>query len=415
VLRRLIYLASLSLASAVLGYGIALRGAETEPTVTVAPAATPPPPAIDWTQLSDEDLRVAHVFLIARTSGVEVALDTLQALAEGSPAVARRGHQLAHSLGRATIARAGNDPAVLARCRPLFQAGCYHGVLEGYLSSVSDVDARTLTGLCAELDQPGKPVISARECAHGLGHGLIERVGYDFTPALHACDAFDSPALREECHDGVFMQNLVTGHGLPTTSAADEAAEGPTAEANSHEHGGGAGAGALAAGKAGFRADDLTFPCSTVSAEYQPSCWSYQPVAVRRFLGDPGLRTLYACDLAPEASRARCYAGYGKQTLSRYDNDEMALIDLCTTAMQPYDDACLGGIVELLVDREWGPNNAIAFCERVEAFGRDATACYRTLGERISLLHAERRETEAVCARAEDPRHVTACMRGDGR
>ena len=69
-------------------------------------------------------------------------------------------------------------------------------------------------------------------------------------------------------------------------------------------------------------------------------------------------------------------------------------------------------MVEVLIDREWGAENALGFCERVEAYGRDASACYATLGKRISLLHTREDETRAVCARAEDPRHARACLDG---
>ena len=40
---------------------------------------------------------------------------------------------IAHALGRYAIAANRNDPSVLSQCRPTFQAGCYHGVLEGYM------------------------------------------------------------------------------------------------------------------------------------------------------------------------------------------------------------------------------------------------------------------------------------------
>ena len=54
-------------------------------------------------------------------------------------------------------------------------------------------------------------------------------------------------------------------------------------------------------------------------------------------------------------------------------------------------------MVELLIDREWGPETAFGFCQRVASFGRDPTSCYATLGERIVLFHATPAETEAVC------------------
>jgi hypothetical protein len=408
VLRRIIYVAAMILASATVGYVIAL---ETRPPVPVAetPAAeheTPPAAGtIDWTRVADEDLRVSEVFLTARNVGVEAALDSLQALAQADVNIARRGHNLAHALGRYFIDRNDDDPAVIARCRPAFQAGCYHGVLEGYLASVAEVNAHELTGFCSDLAEPGMAIIAARECAHGLGHGLLERVAYQFEPALEACDAFRAHELREECHDGVFMQNLVNGEGLP--GSAD--VEGESAEGAVHQHGTGS---EHAAQAAGFHADDLSFPCNTVKEAYQPSCWSYQPVAIRRFLGDPGPRTLFTCDEAPEAAQERCYAGYGKQTLARYDNDTGTMIELCALAVAPNDEACLSGVVEVLIDREWGPQNALLFCKQVQSMGRDPAECYQALGARIALLHAKKSDTEAVCARAEDPRFVSACMKG---
>jgi hypothetical protein len=409
LLRRWIYLVALALGSGTVGYGIALRATDAAPAaqpavVEPAAAATPAPDAtVDWTKVTERDLLVAPIFVTARNVGVEAALDSLVLLAERDAEVFRKGHDLAHAVGRVAIAAGGNDPAVLARCRPLFQAGCYHGVLEGYLASVPEVDAERLTGFCAALDEPGAPIIAARECAHGLGHGLIERLGYEFAPALRACDAFAGGALREECHDGIFMQNLVMGRGLPGAAAADEP------ELGAHQHGGTGDHPAMAG--AGFRADDLAFPCNTVEERYQASCWSYQPVAIRRFLRDAGPRALAACELAPPSARTRCYAGYGKQTLSRYDNDQGVLIELCSMAPRPHDDACIGGLVELLIDREWGPENALEFCGRVARYGRDPGPCYASLGERIALLHATPRETAAVCALAVDPRHVEACVR----
>ena len=404
MLRRVIYMLALALAAGTIGYVLAGRAAEPAAIVVSPPTpAAAPDAGIDWTNLSDQDLQVARIFMVAQATGVEAALDSLQTLAKSNADVAREGHQLAHALGRFTVGRNNNDPAVLAHCRPLFQAGCYHGVLEGYLSSVQEVNGPKLAGMCADLSGRGTAIISARECAHGLGHGLIERVGYDFGPALRACDAFRSAALREECHDGVFMQNLVNGQGLPTSTGADGA------EGEGHQHG---ASGEGTTPTSGFRADDLTFPCNSVGEPYQPSCWSYQPVAIRRFLGDPGPPTMFTCDQAPEASRKRCYAGYGKQTLARYDNDTNRMVEVCSLATPPHDDECLSGVVEVLIDREWGPDDAMSFCGRIATFGRDATACYEMIGARISLLHADREEVSSVCASAPEPAFVAACRKG---
>jgi hypothetical protein len=412
-------IAGLAVLGGVIGYQIGNAGEGDAPPTATAPAeaapAAPAGQAVDWSQVSEQDLEIASLFVLARDRNAATALDSLSALADRDSTVWRRGHAIAHTIGRFVIRHADHDPAVLSTCRPTFQAGCYHGVMEGYMRAVPSVEADALTRLCADLESPGTAEISPRECAHGLGHGLLERVGYDINLALGACDRFAVDALRGECHDGVFMQNVVRGRGLPTAGAEAQQVAGAHEHqaTGAHEHGA-AEMSALMAGES-FRADDLAFPCNRVDAQYQPACWSYQPVAIARFKLDRGEPTLDGCELAPAESRARCYSGYGKQSTVWTTLDEATMIETCSLAPAPHDVECLAGVVESLVDRSWGPELALSFCAQVESTRGSAEPCYETLGGRIALLHAEPRATEGECALAREPRLVAACLRGAGR
>jgi hypothetical protein len=408
-------IAGLALLGGVIGYQIGSPGRDAEPApVTSPPPSAPAAQAIDWSQVSERDLNIAALFVTARDQGPARALEELRELAAEDSSVWRRGHSIAHTIGRYIIRERNHDPAVLDSCLPLFQAGCYHGVMEGYMAAVPDVQPPALTELCAKLDVPGSAEISPRECAHGLGHGLLERLGYDIPRALGACDTFAAEALRGECHDGVFMQNVVRGRGLPSSSTTDLATADAEHAAGGHQHGGAATSemAMLMAGES-FRADDLAFPCNHVDARYQPACWSYQPVAIGRFKGDRGLPTLSGCELAPHESMARCYAGYGKQSTVWTTLDESRMIESCALAPAPHDMDCLAGVVEALVDRSWGPEMALSFCRRV-AGERAASAegCYQSMGTRIVLLYADPRETEQACASSPEPRLIEACRRG---
>jgi hypothetical protein len=411
-------IAGLAVLGGVIGYQIGNGGGGDEPAATAPPAAAAsaePAGPVDWSQVSEADLDIASLFIIARDQNAATALDSLSALADRDSTVWRRGHAIAHTIGRFVIRHAGHDPAVLSTCRPTFQAGCYHGVMEGYMRAVPSVEADALTRLCADLDVPGTAAISPRECAHGLGHGLLERVGYDINLALGACDRFAMDALRGECHDGVFMQNVVNGRGLPAAGDQPQPVAGAHEHqtAAAHEHGA-AHATTLMAGES-FRADDLAFPCNRVDPAYQPACWSYQPVAIARFKLDRGKPTLDGCELAPAESRARCYSGYGKQSTVWTTLDEAMMIETCSLAPAPHDVDCLAGVVESLVDRSWGPELALSFCARVVSSRESAEPCYETLGGRIALLHADPRDTERDCALAREPRLVEACLRGARR
>ena len=411
-------IAGLALLAGVIGYQIGSSGREAEPTrVTSTPPSAAASQVVDWSQVSDRDLSIAALFVTAREQGPGRALEELRELAAEDSSVWRRGHSIAHTIGRYVIRQGDHDPAVLASCLPIFQAGCYHGVMEGYMAAVPDVQPPALTELCAELDVPGTAEISARECAHGLGHGLLERLGYDIPLALGACDTFTGEALRDECHDGVFMQNVVRGRGLPSSSTTDLATADAEHAAGGHQHGAAAPAdmAMLIAGES-FRADDLAFPCNFVEAQYQPACWSYQPVAIARFKRDRGQPTLSGCELAPHESMARCYAGYGKQSTVWTTLDESRMIETCALAPTPHDMDCLTGVVEALVDRSWGPELALSFCGRVaRERAVSAEGCYEAMGARIGLLSADPRESERGCSGAAEPRLIEACRRGASR
>jgi len=307
----------------------------------------------DWSTVSSRDLNIAAVFLTARDRGVGAAMDSLQAIAKNDSSYWTEGHMIAHALGRYAIAANRNDPSVLSQCRPSFQAGCYHGVLEGYMSANPHIEASKASALCSGLVVPGKSRFAASECAHGLGHGFAEGLGYDLAQSLRGCDAFADTDLRSECHDGVFMENEVHGLGMPTMNVGDSAVSmhshmmmhaSPTAER--------------------FRASDLAFPCDSVASQYQPSCWAYQPLVIANLTKGDLAKTLDACTLAPEASRPRCYRGYGKQSMAWFGWSFPRVIEGCSTAGAGERD-CLAGGVEALIDLTLDADRASSFCALV--------------------------------------------------
>jgi hypothetical protein len=301
-------------------------------------------------------------------------MDSLQSLAKNDSSYWTEGHMIAHALGRYAIATSRHDPAVLSQCRPTFQAGCYHGVLEGYMSANPHIEASKATALCAGLLASSKSRFEASECAHGLGHGFAEGLGYDLVQSLHGCDAFADADLRGECHDGVFMENEVHGLGMAAMNVGDSAVSmhsrmmmhaAPTAER--------------------FRANDLAFPCDSVGAHYQPSCWAYQPLVIAHLTNGDLAKTLDACKLAPEASRSRCYRGYGKQSMAWLGWNFPRVIDGCSKAGASESD-CLAGGVEALIDLTLTADRATSFCEKVDS--RLQTACRDEAKHRFAAIQS---------------------------
>lgn len=343
-----------------------------------APAPSPAAPAaFDWSSVSTRDLDIASVFLTARERGVRQAMDSLRALSARDTTLDAAGHMIAHALGRFAIANNGHDPAVLTQCTPAFESGCYHGVLEGYMMSLPKVDPAAVTGMCAAYDKPGASRVTAVECAHGLGHGFLEHFGYALEPALQGCDAFAGAELRGECYDGVFMENSMHGLGMHGMNVGDSAVAMQMGAAMHMEPD--------KDQMTRFRASDLQFPCDSVAAQYQPSCWSYQPLVIVNLTHANFDKTLEACASAPAASQARCYRGFGKQSMAWFGWDERRVIGTCMRAAGHTDD-CLAGGVEALIDREQGEEGATRFCSEVpeEARGR-CRAGVKARGEELGV------------------------------
>jgi hypothetical protein len=288
-------------------------------------------------------------------------MDSLRALAAKDTSLNAGGHMIAHALGRFAIANNGHDPAVLTQCTPAFEAGCYHGVLEGYMMSLPQVDPAKVTAMCAGYDKPAATRVTAVECAHGLGHGFLEHYGYALGHSLGDCDTFTSAELRGECYDGVFMENAVHGLGIHSMNVGDSAVAMQMGSSMHTEP--------AAKQMTRFRASDLQFPCDSLASTYQPSCWSYQPLVIVNLTHANFDRTLDACASAPAASQPRCYQGYGKQSMAWFGWDERRVISTCSRAGTHVDD-CLAGGVEALIDREQGEAGALRFCDAVPGASR---------------------------------------------
>ena len=391
MLRRLIYFLAI-VCAALLVFVTVRRPA---PSVTVRAPAT----EINWMNVSSRDLNIAALFLTARDVGVRKALDSLEVLAAHDPAIRDQGHPLAHALGRFAIAQHKNDLSVIAQCRPIFEAGCYHGVLEGFLASQKSLDSNTIASICSAVEHANPSRQPALECSHGLGHGLLERVGYDLPRALATCDYLAAEDARGECHDGVFMENVVHGLGDSMITVGDEAL---SAQHHMMQMEG------ARPNREYFRKQDLAFPCDSVAATYQSSCWSYQPLVAIQFTKVNFQKTLHLCDHASGASATNCYRGFGKQSTGWYNDRAADIVKTCETATPPHVGDCLAGAVEAYVDYAWTPDRAIEFCRAVPNAAKDG--CYDEIGARMGVIRTDSSSLSLDCSRAETP-YAAVCMR----
>jgi hypothetical protein len=367
--------------------------------------------SIDWSAATRTDLRIASIFGALSESGVGPALDRLEELAAEDEAIRARGHGIAHAVGRYAIQNNGYDADVFGECREIFQSGCYHGVLEAYFEGKPDVNAATVAGLCGSMVSDGRPPIEAVECAHGLGHGLTVRFDFDLAEALDRCGYLEWEMAREECFDGVFMENAV--HGAQPRVAGGDPQHGDTEVKR-----GSGGDGMPMSGhttdrtyRGMFRPDDPTYPCGEFDQRYQRACWAYQYMTVLRLNRNDVLAAFGVCDGAPPEGTAACYLGLGKRVGWEHEDSDPQIVETCGAGKREHLDDCLQGAMEYFMDSSFDAGRALQLCRAAPPGSR--SSCFRALGHRVGLVSVEPDEVEEVCRGAGE--NAGDCLAGARR
>jgi hypothetical protein len=158
-----------------------------------------------------------------------------------------------------------------------------------------------------------------------------------------------------------------------------------------------------------FRASDPRFPCDSVAAQYQSSCWMYQPLVIARLASYDYPKILAGCASAPTASLAICYRGIGKQSLAWFNWDFQRVVSMCGTA-GAHEADCLAGGVDVLIDFTVRADRALAFCHAAPEHLR--ASCFARVGARMARIRAEPAEIARDCSRAGEVAYVDACVRG---
>jgi hypothetical protein len=373
---------------------------------------------------SGEDLQKCYEDYFVTLAGngrVRLALGALNALAGKERSIEAEGHGYTHVIG-ITAWRPGDDvAAVFAGCTGLFQSGCYHGVIQAYLTREGGVDSANVAGLC-DLLQGSPPSHWLRfQCTHGIGHGLEMINAWDLPRSLAGCDWLVSGWDREGCYGGAFMENAVASMpgGRHHTSArviAENAATGEhTGQGEHGEHGGHDGA-TPDPSKITFKMRDSTdalYPCSVVGSRYQATCYLLQGGIILQGVKYDFAAAAAACDRAPADIRQNCYLSLGTSASGMTVQNTRKVIAQCSNGDPAFQPWCFVGAVKNYVDVTANPADGIAFCRQVPS-GRNQRQCYVALGEEISALHyVDRPARDRACAMVPAD-GIEACRYGAG-
>ncbi|MFO0773476.1 MAG: hypothetical protein U0172_02265 [Nitrospiraceae bacterium] len=333
------------------------------------------------------------------TVGTETSLTELERLANVDRDVLAESHPLVHHIGKRTFARYKTAAEALSHCTAQFWSGCYHGVLQAYLSSLPQVQPQHILSLCPVTEAVPVYSFPRYNCLHGVGHGITMQFRYDVLKSLAFCDAFPGPWERESCYGGVFMENIVAFQEARRAPAGHQHGEGD-------EHGGGHH-GAGPPPTPFLNPDDLLYPCSVLHDKYLSACYLMQTSSILTFTGYDFSRAFPVCAKVPTAFQVTCARSLGRDISGFTMRQPDRVRELCALGNGSQVVECLIGATKDFMLTDASPEPGLALCRTVTADQK--SACYATVGEILLTLLPDRPGRETVCRRAEAD-YIEACL-----
>jgi len=241
--------------------------------------------------------------------------------------------------------------------------GYQHGIFEALFLHLSNISAMQLMRrACSDHFNPesqSAPIdsyigIASDQCFHGMGHALMPYYENDVFAALLGCDELPYSRMRQNCYNGVFMENVylhgpvysfdklkpnVSGNLM--TPLCNQVKENQRARCASH------------VGWAFFATDWGNFKgamdaCSSVEEKYQKNCIAHlSGRLIPTFVEGDFSEMLAVCkyanlneDACIDGLAVRIRQDYGED----YDEEKPVASSLCALAGERFKDDCLNAV-----------------------------------------------------------------------
>jgi hypothetical protein len=193
-------------------------------------------------------------------------------------------HLSAHIMGEKIFESEGVSG--IRFCDASFSFGCYHGFF-GQVFARKGVESITeLDAVCVHAFGP-----LGTGCQHGIGHGVLEYVGYqNIREALALCEKTTKSAPLLGCVSGVFME-----YNMPLVGISE----------------------ALAPENRKFSEETADEPCRLVDGSYKKSCYFELGGWLANSLYDNDAHVGDVCSSFSTEWRALCFQGFGAMVPQR--------------------------------------------------------------------------------------------------
>ena len=271
---------------------------------------------------------------------------------DGIESVWPKCHSQAHDLGKVIFARVRDVGMGLRICADRCNSGCMHGVLMEALMTIGKasphhMDLAALRPAIKNLCQRN-PVMTASyspgDCAHGVGHALMNLAGHEIPEAINACQENENQAMEYYCATGAYMEYMAERDLQDATTKS------------------------------------ILYPCDQYS--YPAACARYKMVHVvrRHYAAGRTTEELRAlCSSFTGAVRRGCFHGLGNAHTLLIVAGKIDIRPVCLGLGNVEEFVCIDGAMERMA--KFHPDIAIRVCDQLD--GKNKAACLAAVSRKM--------------------------------
>ena len=285
---------------------------------------------------------------------IEVSLPVIGAngALDGIESVWPKCHSQAHNLGKVIFARVRDVGMGLRVCADRCNSGCMHGVLMEALTTIGKasphhMDLAVLRPAIKDLCRRN-PVMtvsySPGDCAHGVGHALMNLAGYEIPEAIKACQANNNQAMKYYCATGAYMEYVTERDPQDATTKS------------------------------------VLYPCDQYS--YPAACARYKMVHVvrRHYAAGRTTEELRAlCSSLTGAVRRGCFHGLGNAHMWLIASGKINIRPVCLGLGEVEEFVCIDGAMERMA--KFHPDSAVRVCDELD--GKNKADCLAAVSRKM--------------------------------
>jgi hypothetical protein len=271
---------------------------------------------------------------------------------DGIESVWPKCHSEAHDLGKVIFARVRDVGMGLRVCADRCNSGCMHGVLMEAFATIGKasphhMDLGVLRPAIKDLCQRN-PVMTASyspgDCAHGVGHALMNLAGYEIREAINACQGNENQAMEYYCATGAYMEYVTERDPQDATTKS------------------------------------VLYPCDQYM--YSAACARYKMVHVVRRHYQAGrtteeLRAL--CSSLTGTVRRGCFHGLGNAHMGLIVAGKINIRPVCLGLGNVEEFVCIDGAMERMA--KFHPDVAIRVCDQLD--GKNNADCLAAVSRKM--------------------------------